>query len=311
MKKSFYFYTSIALTIILGLVIGNYIFGWTIPTANPPSSNLPAPINTGSSKQPKEGYLAVGTTTTPNYPLEVAGTMQVWGQLISKVASGIAPFVVDSQTKVANLNVDLLDGYDSADLLGGDTDTVVGDLVKVGTPGIKRMFITSSTYTGNLGGVSGANSKCQTAANNASLGGTWKAFISDSTQKVRNIIQDRVYVVAKPTIIFNNEQYYAVIAWWGGDFFYQDARQYEAKYGQVRRVLRTEYGTLPQAISEYYWTGSNSGGFTVQSMNCNDWTSAESHFRGVVGAPYYSGYAHIIWTNYTCNNTYRLLCFED
>ena len=121
MKKSFYFYTSIALTIILGLVIGNYIFGWTTPTANPPSSNLPRPIDTGSSKQPKEGYLAVGTTTTPAYPLEVIGTMQVWGQLISKVASGTAPFMVDSPTKVANLNVDLLDGYDSSDLLGGGT----------------------------------------------------------------------------------------------------------------------------------------------------------------------------------------------
>jgi len=121
MKKSFYFYTSIALLIILGLVIGNYIFGWTTPTANPPSSNLPAPINTGSSNQPKLGYLAVGTTTTPAYPLEVGNQLRVWGQLISKVASGTAPFVVDSQTKVANLNVDLLDGYDSSDLLGGGT----------------------------------------------------------------------------------------------------------------------------------------------------------------------------------------------
>ncbi len=121
MKKSFYFYTSIALLIILGLVIGNYIFGWTIPTANPPLSNLPRPIDTGSSKQPKEGYLAIGTTTTPAYPLEVVGTMQVWGQLISKVASGTAPLVVTSPTKVANLNVDLLDGYDSSDLLGGGT----------------------------------------------------------------------------------------------------------------------------------------------------------------------------------------------
>ena len=77
MKKSFYFYTSIALLIILGLIIGNYIFGWTTPTANPPSSNLPAPINTGSSNQSKEGYLAVGTTTTPTFPLDVAGVLRV------------------------------------------------------------------------------------------------------------------------------------------------------------------------------------------------------------------------------------------
>jgi len=122
MGKSSSFYISIALAIILGLVVANYIFGWTTPSANPPSSNLPAPLNTGSSNQSKEGYLAVGTSTAPEYPLEVGNQLRVWGQIISKVASGTAPFVVDSPTVVANLNVDKLDGYDAADLsAGGDT----------------------------------------------------------------------------------------------------------------------------------------------------------------------------------------------
>ncbi len=123
MKKSFYFYTSIALSIILGLVIGNYIFGWTTPLANPPSSNLSAPINTGASNQSKSGYLAVGTSTTPTYPLEVGNQLRVWGQLISKVASGTTPFVVDSTTKVDNLNADYLDGYHAADLLASSMPT--------------------------------------------------------------------------------------------------------------------------------------------------------------------------------------------
>lgn len=71
------FYTSLSLAIILFLVVSVYVFGWTAPTANPPSSNLPAPINTGSDKQPKSGFLAVGTTTTPEYPLDVAGVLRV------------------------------------------------------------------------------------------------------------------------------------------------------------------------------------------------------------------------------------------
>jgi len=121
MKKSYYFYTTFGLLILLGLIISGYIFGWTVPSTTPPGGNVAPPINTGSTNQAKTGYLAVGTSTTPTYPLEVGNQLRVWGQLISKVASGTAPFVVDSPTKVTNLNADLLDGYDSSDLLGGGT----------------------------------------------------------------------------------------------------------------------------------------------------------------------------------------------
>ena len=77
MSKSSSFYISLSLAIILGLVIANYIFGWTTPSANPPNANLPAPLNTGSSNQSKEGYLAVGTSTDPEYPLDVAGVLRI------------------------------------------------------------------------------------------------------------------------------------------------------------------------------------------------------------------------------------------
>jgi hypothetical protein len=125
MKKSYYFYTTFGLLILLGLIISGYIFGWTVPSTTPPGGNLAPPINTGSTNQAKTGYLAVGTSTTPTYPLEVGNQLRVWGQLISKVASGTAPFVVDSPTKVTNLNADSLDGYDSSDLLGGSVEIPV------------------------------------------------------------------------------------------------------------------------------------------------------------------------------------------
>ncbi len=47
--------------------------------------------------------------------------------------------------------------------------------------GIKRMFITSQTYNGNLWWLSGADEKCQTAANSASLWGNWVAMLTDGT----------------------------------------------------------------------------------------------------------------------------------
>jgi len=44
----------------------------------------------------------------------------------------------------------------------------------------RTVFITKKLYTGNLGGLQGANTLCQAAADDAQLGGTYKAWLSDS-----------------------------------------------------------------------------------------------------------------------------------
>jgi hypothetical protein len=45
----------------------------------------------------------------------------------------------------------------------------------------RTVFVTSTTYDGNLGGLAGADAKCQARASAASLPGTYKAWLSDST----------------------------------------------------------------------------------------------------------------------------------
>lgn len=123
MKQNSFFYISLALSIILGLVISSYIFGWNHPTANPPSGNVTLQVSSQWQTSGNDIYFNTGkvgiSTTTPGYPLDVGGVIRIAGQFISTVASGTAPFVISSPTKVTNLNADLLDGYDSADLLGG------------------------------------------------------------------------------------------------------------------------------------------------------------------------------------------------
>jgi len=72
-KKPF-FYSSLISVIALSLIIGSYVFGWTTPSEDPPSSNLPAPINVGPTEQTKtgnliiEGVLRLGQFTTDNIP---------------------------------------------------------------------------------------------------------------------------------------------------------------------------------------------------------------------------------------------------
>lgn len=54
------------------------------------------------------------------------------GQLKSNLATGIAPLIVDSTTKVDNLNADLLDGYHASDLIPGAS--ALDDLADVNVP---------------------------------------------------------------------------------------------------------------------------------------------------------------------------------
>ncbi|MDP1825492.1 MAG: DUF1554 domain-containing protein [Archangium sp.] len=46
----------------------------------------------------------------------------------------------------------------------------------------KRLFVTSTSFQANFGGVSGADALCQNAATAANKGGTWKAFVSSTTE---------------------------------------------------------------------------------------------------------------------------------
>lgn len=76
------------------------------------------------------GRIGLGVSN-PSYDLDVLGHIRASGQLISSVGVGTSPFEVSSTTKVANLNSDLLDGYDSSDFLVnrgviGDTDVAFG-----------------------------------------------------------------------------------------------------------------------------------------------------------------------------------------
>ncbi len=72
-----YFFTFLISLSILFLVVCSYIFGWTIPTDTPPNENLLPPLNTSNSNQYKLGYLGIGTTTSPSFPLDVAGIVRI------------------------------------------------------------------------------------------------------------------------------------------------------------------------------------------------------------------------------------------
>ena len=44
-----------------------------------------------------------------------------------------------------------------------------------------RVFVTNQTWNGDLGGLQGADNKCQQAAFDRGLGGAWRAWVSTPT----------------------------------------------------------------------------------------------------------------------------------
>lgn len=50
-------------------------------------------------------------------------------------------------------------------------------------PNLRRVFITEERFNGDLGGLEGADKKCQLEADGNELGGTWRAFIGDESDE--------------------------------------------------------------------------------------------------------------------------------
>lgn len=349
MKHSFYLYTTFSLLIILSLVISGYIFGWTVPSANPPSSNLSPPLNTSSQNQAKVGYLSIGTSTTPTYPLEVGNQLRVWGQLISKVASGTAPFVVDSPTKITNLNSDLLDGYDSADLLGGGTlwgyaappgncapyndcdgdgkTALTGDCDEScptcyvassyfttspdgkdqdcdgqvdESANLLYVYMSPTSYTGNLGGRSGADSKCDLGTTLNCVTGRNRAFLSvNAEDEIRDMPTNYGY----PT---------------SGQIYW-----YNRTHGTTVRIAANWADMLDGTI-EFpqnsgtgngggVWTGSTASGTLSPLGNCKEWTDESSKTWSTTGSSMATDYQWQTYGSPACSslNYIRCICMPS
>jgi hypothetical protein len=153
----------------------------------------------------------------------------------------------------------------------------------------KRIFVTSTLYTGNLGGLDGADTKCSDAADTATLGGTWKAWLSDSTTDAIDRIADAGpwYLVDKTTLIFNNKA--------------------NLMTGPLATIGQTEDGTYVGGVA--VWTGTSTGGLG-STDHCTDWTIGDMSSMGTSGSSDSSSF----WTDDSttvCSQMQSLYCLEQ
>lgn len=156
------------------------------------------------------------------------------------------------------------------------------------TPPTFGLFVTSESYSGNLGGLTGADAKCNTAATSQSLGGQWTAWLSDSTHDAKDRILEGKYTLLDGTIVANSKADLI-----DGTILHGINMDEKRQGGQTVRP----------------WTATNEFGVKIPNT-CTDWTSADSTLTATKG----NG-AHVAkeWTTNGisgCHQPQRLYCFQ-
>jgi hypothetical protein len=174
-------------------------------------------------------------------------------------------------------------------------DAGVADAEADAPRGPLRVFVTSETWTGNLGGLAGADLKCKLAAAAANLGGTgvWVAWASTNGDNVRaldRLASDGPWHLVDGTVLATTKA--------------------DVVDGVMDPALRrTELNQVIDVVNDRTWTGTRADG-TPAMNDCGRWTSGSGNTGGTVGE---ANQKNGNWSNLgpeTCNNLNRLYCFE-
>jgi hypothetical protein len=167
----------------------------------------------------------------------------------------------------------------------------------------KAVFVTSQSFTGNVGGLAGADAICQTLAIAAGLPGKYLAWLSTMSSPPSKRFQkfDGPYVLVDGTIVAND---------WG-----------DLTDGTLESpIVLTESGALGSAAvagicGSSVWTGTDLDGFATNTDDCDGWTSATGTHSVTYGD---FGAVDNQWTNGCyrnedgdCSVVLPLLCFEQ
>ena len=158
------------------------------------------------------------------------------------------------------------------------------------------VFITSNSYTGNMGGLDGADSICNQLASAAQLTGTYKAWLSDDT--------------SSPAGRFTHYGQFVLV---DGDPVANDWE--DLTDGTIMNPINIDENgnNFPEEYF-YVWSNTDSDGSVYETTSiCLNWTTDSPDERGRGAYPALTDYR---WTRPTytnnCGNTiFRIYCFEQ
>ncbi|MDO8498294.1 MAG: DUF1554 domain-containing protein [bacterium] len=180
--------------------------------------------------------------------------------------------------------------------------TIIPTINPTTVPLSKRVFVTSTTYNGNLGGLSGADAKCQERANVAGLTGTYKAWLSDSQTSAAYRLNHfgGPYILLNRLVIANN---------WAD---LTDNSIINPIRIDETGIALVDYGLSNNKVI----TGTNVNGdiFNIYGT-CSNWstiTPPDNEAGNIGGGSYTS--INSQWTqglSFPCSSTGHLYCFEQ
>jgi hypothetical protein len=163
---------------------------------------------------------------------------------------------------------------------------------------VKVVFMTSEAYRGGeLGGLDGADEKCQALATQAGLAGNFQAWLSDGTRSPdQRMNRSGRWVLLDGRLVASDWE--ALVS------------------GTLENAIDVTEGPEPEP-SDYVcrggevWTNTNVDGTPRGDLHCNDWSTDQG--VSLTGYSWASGPA---WTeapciNVGCNATLRLYCFQQ
>lgn len=160
-------------------------------------------------------------------------------------------------------------------------------------PGVShRIFITRASFNGNLGGIAGADAKCQAVAEARGFGGLWRAFLSTTNVFAR----DRLPAIGRFVRVTGE-----VVA---------NSREDMLDGSLIVPVLYDETGL--EITPNRAWTGSAANGTVIAGNNCDDWTlGTTTTTPGLIGDATSASGQWINLQNSGCGGMQRLYCYEE
>lgn len=152
------------------------------------------------------------------------------------------------------------------------------------------IFLTSTDYTGDFGGIAAADFICMTRANAASLPGVWKAVMSDDTTDAK----DRLAIVY-PVVNLNNSVVASVNFW------------SESLTARARTEFNADQG---DSGNQVFWGGTAPGGIKAGNT-CNNWTLAAGQGRTNIILTGQNIYGLYTSASQTCTTARRIACMQQ
>jgi cysteine-rich repeat protein len=174
------------------------------------------------------------------------------------------------------------------------------------TPAPRVVFVTGKVYSSNLGGLAGADARCQQSAEAAGLPGTYMAWLSDNTgTPASRMIKSSVpYVLPDGTEVAKN--WSALTA---------------PPIMLLHAIDMTETGNKPQTWPlglcadnvpcTQTWSNTSASGEQLNIVgSCNNWTTEDDQLTDSGNWTAIDGYwAGWVWG--TCAHTLPLYCFQQ